>query len=445
MLGTAENKKVMIMYAPVVGYYTGEREEGRERWAEEQVVANGYGRVLLWRRDGAKLQSAPAEQRRRLHEALFCIRARYAFGLWIPDWTVLGDVTTRELICAEVWAAGGDVIVGDRTIDRDGAIPAEQRPLRELARVGARLRNEAFPRENDPDDPDIGLWDGDWETARLAHKLYQGFGDLTYAEVADFLNATDYATKTRKLFTAGNVKHLIDRNSADLRSSRSSDVQAPASGGGKRFCLFCYGPDAEITLPAAETYNDNLEEPYERVRAISEHRDVTGDQAEGSGLDPTMRRLPALLAVAASTPAAGMGAVGVFVSSAESFGSPIVRELVYGQLWQAGADVIVNSIPVDPENCADAVTAVLRPAARSGARLHAALRAHDSGTIIGEATAVELARKLAQELRRQAPPLTLEQIAQRLEDEAIPTRKRAGRWGASAVRELLDEAWETSD
>lgn len=119
-----------------------------------------------------------------------------------------------------------------------------------------------------------------------------------------------------------------------------------------------------------------------------------------------------------------LGSVGVLVSSAESFGSPIVRELAYGQLWQAGADLIVNGIPVDPEDCADAVTAVLRPAARSAARLHAALRAHDSGTIIGDATTVEIARNLAQALRLQAPPLTLEQIAQRLEDEAIPTRKR---------------------
>jgi hypothetical protein len=414
-----------------VGYGTGPRKSAHEKAAQTWAVDHGYAGVLLWRRDGASLQQAPADQRHRLHQALFCVRAEFADGLWLASWDHLGDLTTRELVCAEIWANGGQVVVDGQVIDPEGAVPPEQQLLRDLATAGTRLREAAFPREAGSDDPDIGSWDSDWERTRLAYKLREDF-QLTYQEIADFLNTAEYASARGRSFTPSNIQNLLTHHTQDLRP-RGSDARLPGSAGVHGSILATYGPDAENLKSAADAYNATLSKRYKDVLAIPEHPAVIGDGAEGTGLDPTVRRLRTLVLL---TAAEFVG--GVYVSSADAFGSPIVRELIYAQLWQAGASVIVDGILVDPENRGDPVTAVLRPAARSGTRLHRALRAHDRNTIIDEGTTLRAAQVLAQTLRAQGR--TLEWIARRLNDEAIPTRKRVGRWSASAVSQVLGSA-----
>ena len=195
--------------------------------------------------------------------------------------------------------------------------------------------------------------------------------------------------------------------------------------------MITYGPDAEDLVAAASEYNQSLPAPFEHVHPMVEPADVIGDGAEGRGLDPELRNKLRGVLLSAS-----IGIFGaVYVSSPESFGSPVARELAYAELWRAGASVICGGEPVDPDNLSDSVTAVLRPEARSGARLYAILRAHDQHTILDEEATLAAARQFAMKLR--ARGYTLERIADRLNEEAFPTRRRTGAWSGSAVGEIL--------
>lgn len=103
------------------GVRSGEIAERAEERILDRWVTSSTARLLLWRREGASMAAGRIEQRTRLHQALFCIRAGFADTLWLPSWEVLGDSWSRALVCAEVWLAGGDVMVNGSIIEGAGA------------------------------------------------------------------------------------------------------------------------------------------------------------------------------------------------------------------------------------------------------------------------------------------------------------------------------------
>ena len=413
------------------GLAEGEWRENEQRREARAWAGNRRGEPL-WRRDGRSAPGLPAETRHRLQQALFLVRANIASTMWLPSWEVLGTLADRELVCAEVWASRGRVVVAGEVVDADGPVPGEQRLLRDLASTGARLWRSVDPRDERGDpamgsDPDIGAWDSDWERARFAFKLREDFG-LTLEQTADVLNADDYETTTGKPFSGGLVKHLLDSHAGELRARSSTAVGASAQTAslhGREF-LVTFGPDAQELTAAAAAYNDGLDRPHELVHALVEAADVAGD-------DPAERHQLRQLLTGAR---AGFFTT-VWVSSTASFGSPLARELALAELWRNGVVVMAGGEVLDSDSRADSVTAALRPVARSSARLYAMLRAHDQDAIVGDATTLEAARVVARALGDRGRSLA--EIATHLNREAFPTRKRVGSWGAPAVRELLRE------
>jgi len=392
----------------------------RERTVAQKWATANDGQILLSRRDGESLGSL--DSRNGLHQALFCLRANLANVLWLPRWGVLGDVATQELVCAHVWAGGGEVVVGEETIDHLGAVPEEQQGLRDMAQTSVRLLTQADPRQESHDeslgqDPDIGEWDNDWERARLAHKLRFDFR-LTLAETARVLNAANYVTEDEREHSGSSVQRLLAKHAEDLSVLPSAIVCAPGRGALDAIALVTFGPDAVAQLPSATKYNAALSRPFPHVFEVP----LWGD------LD---RDLPSLVL--------GVKAMvfgGVYVSNESVLGDFLQREALYGQVWRYGGSVVVAGNPVDPDASVDIRHRVLRELARASARLFAILRAHDADTIVGGERSVAAARELAR-LKRDVFGWSYEEIADLLNRECFITRKGTGAWHAASVRELL--------
>jgi hypothetical protein len=144
------------------------QERVRRAWAKD----HGKG-LLLWRWEGSTMASQRVEERTRLHQAIFCIRADFAGALFLPSREVLRDPWSFALVCAEVWSVGGTVIVNGDLVERD-----EADSLQRLAGAWAALGVQVDPRQANPTDDDtpadIGGYTGMWETGRLARKLRDG-------------------------------------------------------------------------------------------------------------------------------------------------------------------------------------------------------------------------------------------------------------------------------
>jgi hypothetical protein len=302
--------------------------------------------------------------------------------------------------------------------------------------------NEVDPRievrDEDFDlDADIGAYEGGFETARFAHKLREEFC-LTFDDVAVVMNTDGYVTKTGKRYIAATVKHLVDDYWRDLRIHRTDEAAAPGTAGLDGTVLVTFGADREALLPAARRYNETLSKPYPNVLPFDVGSDARGGREPGAddAPDPALADLLRLV---------GARLIGtVCVSSEEAFGHAAMREVAYAQLWRNRAAIVVDGEPVDPRAAVDPHTAVLRRAATSGALLQAKLRAHDSYTLTHDEVSLETARSIALRMRNPLVPgerrHTLNEIAEHLNREAFPTRKRSGEWSASAVRELLPPA-----
>lgn len=199
-------KRQIVTYSRgnVLSEFAHDEMDRAEAWA-----AQNEGRILLARRDGQSDGTLVA--RHGLHQALFCLRAGLANVLWLPRWAVLGELGTRELVCAHVWAVGVEVVVGNEVIDFFGVVPQAQQAIRELARTSVRLLTVADPRakicDESSQDLDIGMWDRDWERARLALKLRMDFR-LSLAETAHVLNAANYSPQSQPGHSAASVQRF---------------------------------------------------------------------------------------------------------------------------------------------------------------------------------------------------------------------------------------------
>jgi len=393
----------------------------RERTVAQKWATANDGQILLSRRDGESLGSL--DSRNGLHQALFCLRANLANVLWLPRWGVLGDVATQELVCAHVWAGGGEMVVGEEAIDHFGAVPEEQQGLRDMAQTSVRLLTQADPRQESHDeslgqDPDIGEWDNDWERARLAHKLRFDFR-LTLAETAQVLNRANYQPKAERKHSGSSVQRLLTEYREDLSVRASATVRTPSRTAAlDGLALVTFGPDEVAQLPAATRYNAALSRPFPHVEQLS-------------GWGELDRDLPSLVL---GVKALVFGAI--YVSNESVLGDVLQREALYGQVWRYGGSIVVAGNPVDPDASVDIRHRVLRELARASARLFAILRAHDADTIVGGERSVAAARELAR-LKRDVFGWSYEEIADLLNRECFITRKGTGAWHAASVRELL--------
>ena len=401
-----------------------------QAWAAEHAIG-----VLLWRRDGESTSTDQIERRTRLHQALFCVRAGFAQGLWLPSWNVLGNVAAQELVCAEVWAAGGSIVVNGVPVH-----PAADSILQLQARAWVRLADRLDPRQIDHEDdnePDIGEWDSDEQRARLARKLRDDF-ELTLDEVADFMNRTRYLTQTRKDWSGANVKHLLDHHHAGYPRRAAQILAEQGQAALTAPVLATFGPDAVQLVDEATLYNQGLSRPFSLVYPL------VGNDGQPN---PAHQQLSDLVD---SSPIyqlliGGRGHVfgTVYASSQYTFGdTAAARELVYAVCWRNGVVVVIAGEPVDQGAAVDQETAILRAAARSAVRLRAMLRAHDEDSVADERHSLQAARRVAQNLASQAPDSSgekwlLREIATHLNREGFVTRKRVGQWHASSVGELL--------
>lgn len=413
----------------------GSRNERSEREAAQAWAAEHAIGVLLWRREGESTSTDQIEHRTRLHQALFCVRAGFAQGLWLPSWNVLGNVAAQELVCAEVWAAGGFIVVNGVAVQ-----PAADSILQLQADAWVRLADRLDPRQIDHEggtDPDIGEWDSDEQRARLARKLRDDF-ELTLDDVADFMNRTRYLTQTGKEWSGANVKHLLDHHRADPPRRAAQILAEQGEGALTAPVLATFGPDAVRLVDEATLYNQGLSRPFGFVFPI------VGNDGQPN---PAHQQLSGL---ADSSPIYQLllGSCGrvfgsVYASSQYTFGATAAaRELVYANCWRDGVVVVIAGEPVDQGAAVDRETAILRAAARSAVRLRAMLRAHDEDSVADERHSLQAARNVARNLASQNPNSSgekwlLREIATHLNREGFVTRKRVGEWHASSVRELL--------
>lgn len=420
----------------IVAYgIAGSRNERSERKAAQAWAAEHAIGVLLWRRDGESTCTDQIEGRTRLHQALFCVRAGFAQGLWFPSWSVMGNLAAQELVCAEVWAAGGSIIVNGAIVQ-----PAAESTLQLQAQTWVRLADRLDPRQIDHEggtEPDIGEWDSGEQRARLARKLRDDF-ELTLDDVADFMNRTRYLTQTGKEWSGANVKHLLDHHRADPPRRAAQILSEQGEGALTAPVLATFGPDAVQLVDEATLYNQGLSRPFSFVFPI------VGNDGQPN---PAHQQLSDL---ADSSPIyqlllGGGGRVfgSVYASSEYTFGATAAaRELVYANCWRDGVVVVIAGEPVDQGASVDEETAILRAAARSAVRLRAMLRAHDEDSVADERHSLQAARNVARNLASQNPNSSgekwlLREIATHLNREGFVTRKRVGEWHASSVRELL--------
>jgi len=406
----------------------GSRNERSERKAAQVWAAERSIGVLLWRRDGESTSTDQIERRTRLHQALFCVRAGFAQGLWLPSWSVLGNLAVQELVCAEVWAAEGSVVV-------NGAIvrPAAESTLQLQAQTWVQLADQLDPRQVDHEDdnePDIGEWDSDEQRARLARKLRDDF-ELTLDQVADFMNRTRYLTQTGKNWSGANVKHLLDQHRAGYPRQAAQILAKQGQAALTAPVLATFGPDARQLVDEATQYNKGLSRPFSLVYPL------VGNDGQPN---PAHQQLSDLVD---SNPIyqiliGGRGHIfgTVYASSQDTFGdTAAARELVYAVCWRNGVVVVIGGEPVDPDALVDEETAIMRASARSAVRLRAMLRAHDEDSVADERHSLEEAQRVARNLADQN--WLLREIATHLNREGFVTRKRVGQWHPASVRELL--------
>ncbi len=429
--GPREWRKIMRR---IVGYYLGalRRLEDERCRVESPRWRQGGEPVLLWQRDAEDAAAAPLHLRRGLQQALFCLRTEIADDLWLPRPSDLPSEAQREIVLAEVRAAGARLILGDQLVTDEG-LSVELAPVRQMARTATALRDTLFPRRraDHPEDPSpIGLMDGAYECARLAHKLYLDLR-LTQEQIAEVLDHDEWATFGQgRRFTNATVNQLLTRYVGDLRDDTPRRTSARDWLSTKaRDAVYRRGSKAapaEATADETRTAPDPVE--------LEEDGSLIG---VGEGNGRPLHERPQLLTLLEMARTGYVRAV--HLSSGSEFGGVSDREVALAHLWhRLGVPVLVEGTPLSPDNDRDAVTALLRPLAESAVRLSLALVDHDYGPLADSRRDEAFMKRRILELRRQG--LSYDAVATRLEREAVPTRKRSGRWHAAAVRELEREA-----
>lgn len=413
--------RVLVAYGPADRNPHGNTYSSQHRTARAWAVDNDSS-VLVWRREGRSTLGKGIESRTRLHQALFCVRANFADDLWMSGWPDSWDAWDEAFLQAVLGLRQGRLIInGDRRRPEPGdAIAA-------TARSWIELLEEIDPRQETPaahgEAPDIGAYHGVDEAARLARKLRDDF-ELGEAEIAEWLRAYDYTSEQGTPYSSGGVHDLLRRyRPADIDVARTRMPSTdPAHSGPSKILNVTFGPMAQAILPAASAWHQDRSGPADHIIAMPSVGERTWEDGSATRMLITAAPLVDTVHLAAETDLA----------------EDITRRMfLLALLKNRGVQVLINGTPLQGLDHPDvnARTAYLR--AQAAVRLHTMLRAHDRGVVIDPTLGEEAARRLAQDIRKEASERSWRRAADRLNEEGIPTVSRKGQWWPSSVRELL--------
>ena len=286
---------------------------GDVREADQKRVVKAWAKshskdLLLWRWEGSTMASQRVEERTRLHQAMFCIRAGFAGSLFFTGRDVLRDPWSFAMVCAEVWSVGGTVIVNGDVVERDEA-DSFQRIAGAWVALGAQVDPRQANRTDDDTPADIGEFIGTWETGRLARKLHDDF-EFNDQRIADFLKATDYPTPTGKWYSASGVNALL--RGTDRGVEVQTVLARPRMLERHQRAILTFGPDASSLLQEAKAFNSAMDQPFVAVLHMTE----TGSLAASQDPLAHLSQYPNLVTMLSVLSIIG----AVYVSTEDSFG-----------------------------------------------------------------------------------------------------------------------------
>ncbi|MEV7859449.1 hypothetical protein AB0O86_11565 [Streptomyces hirsutus] len=257
---------------------------------------------------------------------------------------------------------------------------------------------------------------------RLAHKLHVGF-QLTLPQTAEFLNQAGYCwwgPQGEQPYNKQKVHRLLQDSVWDEDRPRTVEGERIRAGGrshqispGVFDAVLVYEADSDEDYAAQVREVQEIAKRYEHGIAVP-----FSPGTAGFGLTDLLQWV--------TTPAP---IASLYVADSSVFADEPEREVVYAWAQQFGLRIFEagETVPLIAEE-----NSVMREVVKT----YAALRMHDSRTVVESSRSIEHARAWARRLKSEGS-FSLEEIARRLRLEAIPTRKRRGGWGRSAVRELL--------
>lgn len=360
--------------------------------------------ALLWLSDDGTRPQLRCDQMMGLQQALFLLRANFLDVLYVHRCSDMHP-DDRALVAAEVLACGKRLIVAGELVTSPAQL--DDRPeMVELATAGAKLRAQAAGRsvENGgpPEDDewlDIGVIDSAADAARLAHKLRTEL--RTPPElIARLLDEASYECG-RKQWSGAAVKRLL----ADA-PHHVTVVSRDEAWGASRPVLAGMKVDVAY-VPAG--WDQSVPDVFQVLK-----QDTAGAKL------PTTTYLVTLLR---------MGVIArLVIPDSAVLNDEVNAALLLGEARAAGAGVSVADTLLGVANVSDSVAG----SAVVAARLHRALRFHDTSTVTTDLEALAATELMSWE--ESVGKETDRRRAQYLARLAIPTRKGTGTWSASAAR-----------
>ncbi|MER6409435.1 hypothetical protein ABT269_39680 [Streptomyces viridosporus] len=378
---------------------------------------------MLWRTEAESRGRGEVGDRPALQEVLFCVRADLVDGVRVDSWEDLGGPITRALVCEEMRACHVPLVVGGEPVALDDSLPGVRQDVHDQVRAACAALRRLVPRqEGKHGHLDIGRGLSKNEVVRLAHKLHVGF-QLTLPQTAEFLNQVGYywrGPQGEQPYNKQKVHRLLEDSVWDEDLPRIVDGEQIRAGGrshqispGVFDAVLVYEADSDEDLAARSREVQEIAKRYEHAIAA-----LFSPETAGFGLTDLLQWV--------TTPAP---IASLYVADSSVFADESEREVVYAWVQQFGLRVFEadEAVPLIAEE-----SSVMREVIKT----YAALRMHDSCTVVESSRSIEHARAWARRLKNEGS-FSLEEIARRLRLEAIPTRKRRGGWSRSAVRELL--------
>ncbi|MEU1187047.1 hypothetical protein [Streptomyces sp. NPDC005859] len=379
----------------------------------------------LWRTEAESRSRVAAGDRPALQEVLFCLRADLVDGIRVSRWDDLGDPITREMVRDEIRDHRATLTVAGDVIEPDHPLRNPERGVRNQVQATCAALRALLPRQRGTQGQlDIGRGLGKNEVVRLAHKLHFGF-QLTLAQTADLLNQAGYmwdGVQGEQDFNKQIVHRLLQDACWDDDAPRTVDGERIRTSGRSHQVLqeievmAVYGPDDERDHLTRSRDVQNIAKAHDHLFAFS-FTPSTPD----FGLTDLLHFV--------TTPAPVRT---LYVADSSLFPSELDRLVAYRWVEHFGVQVLEAGKSVKSTVEGSRQERVLREVIKT----FAALRMHDSHTVIETTRSIDHARAVAKRLRSQAG-YSYEEIARHLRLEAIPTRKRSGDWGRSAVMDLV--------
>ncbi|MEU5093711.1 hypothetical protein [Streptomyces sp. NPDC020996] len=390
------------------------------RVARRGDVALGAG--MLWRTEAESRGRGEVGDRPALQEVLFCVRADLVDGVRVGSWEDLGGPITRALVCEEMRASHASLVVDGEAVALDDPLPDVRQDVHDQVRTACAALRRLLPRQKGKHGHlDIGRGLSRNEVVRLAHKLHVGF-QLTLPQTAEFLNQAGYywwGPQGEQLYNKQKVHRLLEDSAWDEDPPQTVDGERIRAGG--RSHQTSLGGFDVVLVYAADSDQDHAARSREVQEIARRHGHgwafLFSPGTAGFGLTDLLQQV--------TTP---MPITSLNVADPSVFADESEREASYAWVQQFGLRVLEadEAVPLIAEE-----SSVMREVVKT----YAALRMHDSCTVVESSRSIEHARAWARRLK--SAGFSHAEIARRLRLEAIPPRKRRGGWGKSAVGDLL--------